>query len=175
MHPAGGPLPIAPRTDTATVVFVRPSSYGAALHPTILDEHGNFLGDAEPSSHFVATLPPGEHMFVVWAENTGPIRATLLPGRVYFVEVAIKPGALQARAHLLAIAPDTEQWPKLRDWMADTKPIVADLVAGQAYLNDRHDDVLERIHRAHEAFAEMDEDERNDRTLRPNDGIAQPL
>jgi len=175
MRPAGGPMPIAPRGDAATVVFVRPSSFGAALHPTILDERGTFLGDAEASSHFIVNVPPGEHMFIVWAENTGPIRATLLPGRVYFVEVAIKPGALQARAHLLAIAPDTEQWPKLRDWIADTRPIIADHQAGQAYLSERHDDVSERIRRAREAFGEMDEGERNDRTLRPNDGIAQPL
>jgi hypothetical protein len=175
MHPASGPVPIAPRGDAATVVFVRPSSYAAAVHPTILDERGTFLGDAEASSHFVVTLPPGEHMFLVWAENTGPIRATLLPDRVYFVEVAMKPGALQARAHLLAIAPDTETWPKLRDWIADTKPTIADQEAGQAYLNERRDDVLERLRRAREAYAEMDEEDRNDRTLHPNDGIAQPL
>ncbi len=175
MQPAGAPLPIAPRNETATVVFVRPSSYAAAIHPTIIDERGRFLGEAEPSSHFVATVAPGEHLFFVWAENTGPIHAVVLPGRVYFVEVAMKPGAWQARAHLLAIAPDTEQWPKLRDWLAETRPTIADLAAGQAYLDGRHDDVLERIRRAYDAFAEMDEGERADRTLRPNDGIAQPL
>ena len=175
MHPANGPLPVAPRPDAATVVFVRPSSYAAAIHPTIFDERGTFLGDSEPSSHFIVNVPPGDHTFIVWAENTGPIRAHLLAGRVYFVEVSMKPGAFQARAHLLAIAPDTHQWPNLREWMADTKPIVADFQAGQAYLNDRRDEVIERVRRANEAFAEMDEDERNDRTLRANDGIAQPL
>jgi hypothetical protein len=169
------PLQIAPRPSAATVVFVRPSSFGAAIHPTIFDERGRFLGDAEPSSHFVAEVAPGEHTFVVWAENTGPIHANLAPGRVYFIEVAIKPGAFQARAHLLAIAPRTESWASVREWMADTKPTVADRDAGQAYLDTRRDDVGERLRRAAEAFAELDDEERDARTLYPNDGIAQSL
>jgi hypothetical protein len=169
------PLRIAPRSDAATVVFVRPSSFGAAIHPTIFDERGQFLGDAEASSHFVAEVSPGEHTFVVWAENTGPIHATLAPGRVYFIEVAMKPGAFQARAHLLAIAPRTESWASLREWLADTRPTVADRRAGQAYLDGRKDDVLERLRRAGEAFAEMDAEDRDARTLYPNDGIAQSL
>lgn len=175
MHPAPAGAPIAPRSDVATVVFVRPSSFGAAIHPTIFDERGSFLGDAEPSAHFVAHVTPGQHMFVVWAENTGPIRANLLPGRVYFIEVSMKPGVWQARAHLLAITPRTEQWGRVREWLADTKPTVADLTAGQSYLTDRRDEVLERIKRANEAFAEMDDEERFARTLGPEDGIAQPL
>lgn len=172
MQPATPGTRIAPRSDAATVVFVRPSSFGAALHPTIFDERGHFLGDAEASAHFVATVAPGEHMFVVWAENTGPIRATLLPGRVYFIEVSMKPGAFQARAHLLAITPRSEQWSLVREWLGDTKPTVADTAAGDAYLLDRHDGVVDRLRRANEAFAEMDDEERNARTLLPNDGIA---
>jgi len=172
---ADGPLTMTPRPDLATVVFVRPSSFGAALHPTIFDERGRFLGDAEASSHFMVQLPAGEHMFVVWAENTGPIRAKLSPGRVYFVEVAIKPGWWTARAHLLAIAPRSDQWTHLRDWLADTRPTITDQAAGQAYLDDRRDDVAERLRRAREALGEMDAEELDDRTLQPNDGIAQPL
>jgi hypothetical protein len=175
MQPAAPGMRIAPRADVATVVFVRPSSFGAAIHPTIFDEQGHFLGDAEPSAHFVAQVAPGEHMFVVWAENTGPIRATLLPGRVYFIEVSMKPGAWQARCHLLAITPRTEQWTQVRDWLADTKPTVADLAAGNAYLAGRRDEVLERIRRANENFAEFDEEERYARTIHPEDGIAQGL
>lgn len=175
MHPAPAGTRIGPAPGFATVVFVRPSSFGAAIHPTIFDERGTFLGDAEPSAHFVARVPPGEHMFVVWAENTGPIRATLLPGRVYFIEVSMKPGAWQARCHLLAISPRHEQWSSVREWLADTKPTIADTAAGQAYLAGRRDEVLDRIRRAHENFGEMDAEERDARTLRPDDGIAQGL
>lgn len=175
MQPAAPGTRIAPRSDAATVVFVRPSSFGAAINPTIFDEQGRFLGDAQANAHFVATVAPGEHMFIVWAENTGPIRATLLPGRVYFIEVSMKPGAFQARAHLLAITPRSEQWTQVREWLSDTKPTIADTAAGDAYLAGRRDDVVERIRRANEAFANFDEEERAARTLHPNDGIAAPL
>lgn len=172
---AEGPLPLGPSPDAATVVFVRPSAFGAAIHPTIFDERGHFLGDAEASSHFVVRVPPGEHMFVVWAENTGPIRAWLAPGRTYFVEVAMKPGWWHARAHLLAITPRTGSWGHLRDWLADTKPTLTNLHAGQDYLDGRSEDVAERLRRAREALAEMDAEELEERTLRPNDGLADAM
>lgn len=175
MTPASGPLPIAPRADRATVVFVRPSAFGAAIHPTIFDERGQFLGEAEASSHFMVQVPPGEHLFVVWAENTGPIRATLEPGRVYFIEVSMKPGWWHARAHLLAITPRTETWPKLREWLADSRPTVANMAAGQAYLDGRREEVAERLRLADEALREMDQEEVAERTLLPNDGIVEPL
>jgi hypothetical protein len=175
MRPAEGPQTIAPAEDVATVVFVRPSAFAAAVHPTILDENGAFLGEAEASSHFVARVRPGEHMFFVWAENTGPIHASVVAGRVYFVEVSMKMGFATARAHLLAITPRSEQWERVREWIDDTKPIVADLDGGNRYLAERRDDVRERIGRAHEAFAEMDGEERENRTLRPNDGIIAAL
>ena len=120
-------------------------------------------------------MAPGEHLFTSWSGGTNSLRATLAPGRVYFVEVAMKPGAFPARAHLLAIAPRTESWASVREWMADTKPTVADRNAGQAYLDGRKDDVAERLRRAAEAFAEMDDEERDARTLHPNDGLAQSL
>ena len=41
---------------------VRPSSFGAAIHPTIFDERGRYLGDSEPSSHFVAEVAPGDYL-----------------------------------------------------------------------------------------------------------------
>lgn len=173
MRPVTGPLAIQPENDRATVVFVRPSSFGAAIKPTIVDERGRFMGDAEGNTFFVSQVEPGPHLFFVWAENTGPMMANLLPGRVYFVEVAIRPGAWTARAHLLAIAPRTAQWGNVREWLRDAEPRVPDLASGNAYLAERRDDVAERIQRAREAFGELDAVERDDRTLRPEDGVAQ--
>ncbi|MBI2396029.1 MAG: hypothetical protein HYV09_41080 [Deltaproteobacteria bacterium] len=173
MRPVSGPFVIQPVVDRATVVFIRPSSFGAAIKPTIVDGRGRFMGDAEGSTFFVRELEPGPHLFLVWAENTGPLMANLLPGRVYFVEVAIKPGAWTARAHLLAIAPRTEQWANVREWLRDAEPRTSDVAAGNAYLAERRDDVGDRIQRAREAFGELDAPERDARTLRPEDGVAQ--
>lgn len=169
------PQPIGPLSGQAVIVFVRPSSFGSALTPTILSSDGRFLGDADPSSHFAVAVPEGEHLFLVWGENTGPLRALVQKGRVYFVEVAMKPGWWTARVHLLAITPRTEQWSKVRDWLADTKQTVPRGAEGQAYLDGRASDVAERIRRAKEAFAGMTPEEQEARTLFPNDGLTQAL
>lgn len=175
MVPAGGALEMTPRPEMATVVFIRPSVFAGGLHPTIFDERGRFLGDAEASSHFMVQVAPGDHLFTVWAENTGPMRARLLAGRVYFVEVSVRPGWWHTRAHLLAIAPRRPTWPKLRGWLADTRPTIANQAAGQAYLESRAEDVGARMRSAQEALGELDESELEERTLLPEDGIVDPM
>lgn len=169
------PQPLRPLPDQAVVVFVRPSSFGSALTPTILTSTGRFVGDADPSSHFAVAVPEGEHLFLVWGENTGPLAAQVLKGRVYFVEVAMKPGWWTARVHLLAIKPHASSWEKVRDWLADTKQTVPRGVEGQSYLDGRADDVAERVRRAKAAWADFGPEERDARTLRPDDGLAQAL
>ena len=165
------PRPIGPDPNRAVIVFVRPSSYASALTPTILSSDGRFLGDADPSSHFAVAVPPGDHFFLVWGENTGPLHAQVAAGRVYYVEVSPKPGWWSARVHLLAITPKTEQWGKVSTWIAETKQIVPKGSEGQAYLDSRAGDVAERIRRAKEAWVDLSPEEQEARTLRPNDGV----
>jgi hypothetical protein len=170
MRPVAAPQPVKPAADGAVVVFVRPSSFGGALKQTILDGKGRFLGEALPSSRFSVTLPPGEHTFIVWAENTGAVKADLASGKVYFVEVALSMGALSARADLIPIKPGSEAWNDLEGWLAETDAFTPDADGGQAYLSERKDDVDERIKRAKEHLANYDEKELALHTIRPGDG-----
>jgi hypothetical protein len=170
MRPVAAPQPVKPVADEATVVFVRPSSFGSALKQTILDGKGQFLGEALPSSRFAVKMPPGEHTFIVWAENTGAVKANLAAGKVYFVEVSLSMGALSARADLLPIKPGSESWGKLEEWLADTEMFDPDTSGGQAYLSERKEDVDERIKRAREHLANYDGDDLAEHTLAPADG-----
>ena len=77
------PVPLVAPPDAALVVFLRPSGYGSAVATTILDDRGAFLGDSIGGTEFAVALPPGQHVFLAWAENTAPLRAELLPSRVY--------------------------------------------------------------------------------------------
>jgi hypothetical protein len=160
-----------PASDRATVVFIRPSSYASSLVVTILDTEGRFVGDALPSSYFVARVEPGEHTFIGWAENTSALYATLQPGKVYFVEVELKLGALSARAHLKALTPRGESWADRDGWLADARELEVDEASGQAYLESRREDVEERIRRAKEALEKYSPAELAERTLLPNDGV----
>lgn len=169
MYPAKSPE-IAKRPDAATVIFVRPSAFAAAIKTTIFDGHGRFLGESLPSSYFAVNVPPGDHVFVAWAENTAALRATLAPGRKYYIEVATKLGALSARCHLLALTPRSESWAKVPLWLAESAQLVPDEIAGQSYLRSRPDELEERLRRAQEALTRYSAAELEARTLRPQDG-----
>ncbi|MBL9022459.1 MAG: hypothetical protein JNL21_09665 [Myxococcales bacterium] len=170
MRPVAAPQPVKPASESAVVVFVRPSGFGGALKQTILDGKGRFLGEALPSSRFSVSMPPGEHTFIVWAENTGAVKASLAAGKVYFVEVALSMGAFSARADLVPINPGSEAWSKLDGWLAETEPFTPDEPGGQAYLAERKEDVDERIRRAKEHLANYDAGELAEHTLGPGDG-----
>jgi len=156
--------------DAATVVFVRPSSYAAALGCTVLDGNGRYLGDALPSSYFAVKVRPGSHVFIAWAENTAALRATVEAGKIYFVEVSSKMGMFTARMHLLAIAPGTDSWKKVDEWLAESEAYAPDEPRGQAYLKKRAADTGERIDRANKILSEYSPSELAERTLTPTDG-----
>ena len=165
------PQPLAAPADRALVVFVRPSRYAWGLSANILDEQGHFLGDSPASGHFTALLPPGHHMFVVWAENTDAIDAELAPGKIYFVEVAPTMGWLSAQMHLVAIKQSSPNFAHRDEWMRATSQWVVDGSGGQANLDQRSADVQERLRRAQEHLQNYSGDERELHTLRATDGI----
>ncbi len=162
--------PPKPVSDRATVVFVRPSSFGSRMVVTILDDKGRFMGDALASTWFVRRVEAGEHTFISWAENTSALRATLLPGRVYFVEVDVKLGALSPRTHLRAVTRDAATWSDRDEWISDATELAVDARGGQAHLDSRSDEVEERIRRGRDALAHYTPAELAVRTLSPHDG-----
>jgi len=165
------PIPNVAPPNAALVVFVRPSSYASRDLATILDEQGAFLGDSVAETQFAVACPPGQHLFLAWSQNTAPLSANLLPGRVYYVEVSPRPGFFSSRVQLLAITPRSNNWNQLGTWLSESTQLVPDMAAGQAYLNGRGDAVRERIRRARERMSELDAEERAARTLQPEDGV----
>jgi hypothetical protein len=165
------PVPTVAPPDAAVVVFVRPSHYGQSIATTILDDRGAFMGDSIAGTEFSVLLPPGPHLFLSWAENTAPLTATLLPGRVYYVEVSPRMGFWSTRVQLIAVTPRSENWTEIKTWMSESTQLVPDVAAGQAYLNGRGEDVAERIRRARERLTKLDGDALAERTLRPEDGV----
>ncbi|HEY4106463.1 MAG TPA: hypothetical protein VGM44_21330 [Polyangiaceae bacterium] len=171
MHAPSAPVPTIAPPNAAVVVFLRPSHYGEGVLTTILDDRGAFMGDSIGGTEFSVILPPGPHVFLSWAENTAPLQATLLPGRVYYVEVSPRMGFWSTRVQLLAITPRSESWKEVDEWMRECSQLVPDAAAGQAYLNGRAAGVAERIRRARERLGGLEADERNERTLNPEDGV----
>ncbi len=171
MREVAHPQPPSADTQAVTVVFIRPSSFARSIATTILDGRGRFLGDALPSAYFVVQMPPGEHLFISWAENTAALKANLAPGLVYYVEVAPTIGAFSARVHLRALKPGSENWEELPEWLEESTRYEPDEASGQAYLQSRQEDVTERIRRGNEILTEYDAEEMAERTLNPGDGL----
>lgn len=152
-------------------MFIRPSSYAGMLATTIIDERGRFLGDALPNGCFAVQVPAGEHLFISWAENTAAVRATLAPGKTYFVEVSPRVGLMSARVQLFAQTPRNKNWLEVPRWLAECQRTQPDEQAGQAYLASRGQDVQERVQRGPHAMTEYSAEELAERTILPEDGL----
>ncbi len=172
MRPTLAPLDAPPPPGTATVVFVRPSGWASSVLMTIMDDQGRFIGDSTAESCFVTPVPAGKHLFIGWAENTAALQADLAPGRVYFVEVSSRLGWWTARVQLLAITPHSEKWGKLKDWVSECDKFRPDEAGGQAYLTSRRDAAAEHVRRGKEKLSDYDAEDLEERTLRPDDGVA---
>jgi hypothetical protein len=164
------PKPITAPSDKAVVVFLRPAGLGFAINFAILDQRGNWLGDSVAQTHFSVALPPGEYLFVAWAENTAALKATLTPGRVYAVEVIPTMGFGSARVIMEALTPRHEHWPLLGGWLQQTATLEP-LPTGVAHMQQRHDDAVKRVASAQENWAGYSDEDKALRTLRAEDGV----
>lgn len=155
-------------TDTATVVFVRPSQFGGADRVTIMDGKGRFLGDTLPGTSFSVKMPAGEHLFISWGENTSAVKATLAAGKVYYVEAQGASGS--PRLALRAVTLKSPSYGQIDAWLAKSRPLTPDEAKGQAYLQAEAKGVESAVARGNKVFAEYDAAALPDHTLSAEDG-----
>ena len=170
MRPMAGPEPTAAPPNKARVVFVRPSGGARGVLFTIIDERGYFLGDSTAGGRFSVFLDPGDHYFIVWTETTETVKASLAPGRTYFVEVRPKIGMWKARASLWAVNRQSGLMQSIPSYLADTTVTTPDFAAGQAYLNSLGNELPNAAKEGIETYNGYSPDEKGDVTLLPEDG-----
>lgn len=107
--PPPKPEPVA---DVATVTFLCPSN---SMHGTRFQvwDRTEFLGLALPASYFTVLCPPGNHLFLVTAENRVAVEAELAAGRRYYVLLGAERGAFRARAVATAVTRKSDSWDKV--------------------------------------------------------------
>jgi hypothetical protein len=171
MKPVAGPEPAGAPPNKARVVFVRPSSAAWGVIFTIIDERGYFLGDSTGGSRFSVFLDPGEHYFIVWTETTETVKATLAPGRTYYVEVRPKMGMWKARASLWAVNRKSGLMQSIPSYLADTQVLTTDFAAGQAYLNSLGNELPNAAKQGIETYNGYSPEDKADVTLLPEDGM----
>jgi hypothetical protein len=170
MRPVSGPEPVGAPPDKARVVFVRPSNFQLLFVFTIIDERGYFLGDSTGNGRFSVFLDPGEHYFIAWTENTETVKATLAPGRTYYVEVRPTWGMGKGRASLWAVNRRSGLMKKIPSYLADTLVATSDFAAGQAHLNSLGQQLPSAVKKGLRTYNRYSRDEKADATLMPEDG-----
>ncbi len=116
-----GAAPVAPVSNSATIVFIRDSGLGFAVNFSIIDQAGNLLGDAVARSHFALRLPPGRYFFFArGGEGTDAVQADVTAGRLYCIRVVPQFGIWLARVELDPVKPNEKEWSSLHGWLAET-------------------------------------------------------
>ncbi|UXI66379.1 DUF2846 domain-containing protein [Tahibacter amnicola] len=95
-----------PSADKALVVFMRPSSFGGAIQSSVYDTgeaKDTFIGIVSTGTKVAYLAEPGQHRFMVVAENADFLEATLNAGKTYYVLVSPRMGVWKARFSLLPI------------------------------------------------------------------------
>jgi hypothetical protein len=161
MSTAPAPL-LQPGTGTAMVVFVRPANW-PAYAPTVIDDSGRVLGDLRGGSYFAIEVAPGRHDFVVFLDSAQMVRAECAPGKVYVVQIFGTPGVMHAIFDVagwsnddrVALHRELSQLIPMSDWPAPPEQIIAP---------------GDWLQKAHEAFAELRDEQLRAHTLLPEDG-----
>ncbi len=179
MKAAEAPRALAAPPDAALVVFVRYEDGAIIDNITLFTDRGRFLGDVPPDSWFVATLSPGDYIFLGRGQHPSPLVAQLAPGRVYFVEVALEHhtwGASSENAtrmlKLYPRGPRAPEWQRVLLAMEEAQFNQADLAGGQAEIDAKRA-VFERLaFEAREDLSDDDEETQRARTLPAEWGVA---
>lgn len=117
-----------PEPGKALVVFMRPSSFGGAIQSSVYDTRekaDKFIGIVSSKTKIAYQADPGDHLFMVVAENADFMIAHLDAGKTYYALVSPRMGVWKARFSLLPIhnradAKYSMQSSNFGEWMKET-------------------------------------------------------
>lgn len=96
--------------EKATVVFMRPSSFGGAIQSTVYEvkaDQPEFIGIVSTDYKIAYQAEPGKTLFMVVGESADFMEAELAPNHIYYVTVVPRVGFWKARFSLAA-TPESE-------------------------------------------------------------------
>jgi len=134
---AGGPkmarseADLKPDKDAAVIIFVRPNplSFGGADFS--LWDRDHFIGLLDAMTSVQYRAKPGEHMFLVRAENWEIVKGKVAAGKTYYILVDPRVGVRGTRVSLSVAGPNDT---RVKEWTARCRPVaLADPAAGEAF------------------------------------------
>lgn len=166
-----------PASGKALVVFMRPSFFGGAIQSSVYDTHDSgdtFIGIVSTKDKIGYQADPGDHLFMVVAENADFMIAHLDAGKTYYVLVSPRMGMWKARFSLLPIHNDASakystQSADFSQWMSKTSWVSVTPQAKQWYADhaaDIHAKKMDYMQKWDKASAQQKEE----LTLKADDG-----
>ena len=177
MTDATGPTPTA-TADKALVVFMRPSNLGGMIQSSVYRTEGSgneLIGIVSANTKTAYLAEPGEHLFMVVAENADFVNATVEAGKTYYVLVSPRMGVWKARFSLLPIHNDPAAKYSLNsaeflEWQRDTRWVEKSPAADAWYVSHEADIAAKQadyMQKWNEASAEQ----KAELTLHAKDGV----
>lgn len=114
---------VAVEPGKATVVFIRPSTYGGAIQSSVHDTTGGdteFIGIVSARTSVAYQAEPGERYFMVASEAADFLKADLAAGRTYYVLVEPRMGLWKARFSLKPVRRAFIESGEFRQWREGT-------------------------------------------------------
>jgi len=179
MQPAAQQQAPAMEAGKAMLVIMRPSFYGGAIAASVYDITGDqtkLIGVLGPKDQIAYQVEPGQHRFMVVAENADFMEATLDAGKTYYAVVRARPGVWKARFSLLPIrassddqynlqSADFKEWSAKSEWVERTDRADAWYAEHQANIGEKRADYLEKWDR-------MAASDKAELILHADDGVA---
>ncbi|HUA79101.1 MAG TPA: hypothetical protein VL997_01925 [Dyella sp.] len=177
MTKAGNTSQVVVPSD-ATIVFMRPSSFGGAIQASVYDVTGGqtvFGGIVSSKTSVQMQVPAGEHLFMVIGENADFMNADLSAGKTYYVWVRPRMGVWKARFSLIPIHNDPQakynlQSSDFADWKRDSVPVVKNAGADTWYQQNKADIESKRLDYM-KKWDRMDPQDKAELTLHASDGV----
>ncbi|MEH6416228.1 hypothetical protein [Pseudomonas sp. CGJS7] len=170
-----------PEAGKALVVFLRSSFVGSAISSSVYaapDSDTRFLGVVQNKNKLAVQVEPGEHRFMVIAENADFLDAKLDAGKTYYVLISPRPGAWKARFSLLPIhnradaeysllSDDFKKWTAAGKYVSMSPEAEAWYEANKASVAEKKADYLVK-------WNKMLPKDRAELVLHAEDGVAAP-
>nr|WP_321513160.1 hypothetical protein [uncultured Pseudodesulfovibrio sp.] len=166
------PTDIAPYSadpEKATVVFMRPSSFGGAIQSYAFqydDESPEFVGIVSTNYKIAYQTTPGKHLFMIMGENADFLQADLAPNHIYYVVIEPHMGFMTARFSLDPILASQFDSQSFKDDLAECD-FVQNTPASTEWFEKHKADIIKKYQSYYPDWLEDVEDQHH---LTPEDG-----
>lgn len=153
--------------NKAQVHFLRPNMLGWPNHAAIYDDSA-FIGFVPHNGQLTYQADPGEHLFMVTGESADFMKADLIEGRTYYVQVQPRMGVWGARFSLIPVVKDDITSAQVQEWLTNAAR-VENNDAAYKWAEKNKKDEMEKKKKYYKTWMEKSNEDRP--YLQSTDGI----